>query len=113
MQTFTQDKLKVFYITVAIPILALGLYFLISGCYQLTWYAIRPSVVNESAESAVWDFMFSFGATSIATLIASRADFLSKPTIRNIFYYSQCAASVLFLGYLSIGVVAWLSNISG
>jgi hypothetical protein len=92
----------------AIPILALGWAFLISGVYHLSLLAIKPSAANESGEAAMWEFIFSFGVTSIAVLIASWVKFLSKPSVRKVFSYSQVAASILFLGYSCVGVVPWL-----
>jgi hypothetical protein len=111
MLTSIQRKQNVFHMALAIPLLVLGWAYLISGVYHLSLVSVKPAAANESGEAAIWEFMFSFGLTSIAVLIASRVKFLSKPNIRKVFFYSQVAASVLFLGYLCVGVISWLTNV--
>lgn len=98
------------HMALAMPLLAVGWALLISGIYHLALVAIQPSAPNESAEMAVWEFMFSFGITSVAVLIASRVGFLAKPYVRKTFLYSLVASSILFLGYLCTGVVSWLTH---
>lgn len=105
-----QRTKNVFHMGLAIPTLAFGWAFLISGVYHLSLFAIKSAAANESGEAAIWEFMFSFGLVSIAVLIASRVKFLSKSHVRKVFLYSQVAVSVLFLGYLCVGVIPWFTH---
>lgn len=105
-----QRTRNLLHMALAVPTLLFGWAFLISGIYHLSLLAVQPSAVNESGESAIWELMFSFGLISIAVLIASRVKFLSKPNVRKCFHYSQVAASVLFLGYLCVGVIPWFTH---
>jgi hypothetical protein len=98
------------FLALAMPVLALGWVFLIFGSYHLGVAIISPSQDGEASLSAIWEFAFGFGATSIAVLLASRTAFLDKQTLRRAFLYSQIVASILFLGYLSYGVLLMLAH---
>lgn len=95
------------HLSVAAPFLVLGWIFLIAGIFQLAFASIGVPADNPG-EAAIWSFMFGFGALSVATLVASRVKFLSSPVIRRMFQYSLATSSILFLGYLSSGIVFWL-----
>lgn len=96
------------FLALAIPVLVVGWTFLIFGSYHLAVAIIYPSQVGEASLSAIWEFAFGFGATSISVLLASQTGFLGKVPLRRVFLYSQVTASVLFLGYLSVGVLSML-----
>jgi uncharacterized membrane protein len=99
------------YMGLALPILCLAWFLLASGLYHLASSIAAPSETNEFAEFAVWEFMFAFGVTSVAALLASRVKFLSMPLVRKVFLYSLVLSSVLFLGYSVIGVVLWFIHV--
>ena len=92
------------------PVLVLGWVFLFFGSYHLGVAIFASSQDGEASLAAIWEFAFGFGATSIAVLLASRTEFLGKQALRRAFLYSQIAASVLFLGYLSYGVLSMLAR---
>ena len=96
------------YMALALPLLCVVWFLLVSGVYHLAAAFVVPSAPSESAEWAVWEFMFAFGAASLAVLFASRAKFFSTPWVRKMFLYSLVFSSVLFVGYLSTGALSWL-----
>ena len=100
-------------LVVAMLVLAVGWFLLVSGAFHLTLAVFQAPTNNEMGQLAIWELAFSFGAVSIATLLAARAEFLGKPKVRGLFLYSQIAASILFLGYLSYGVVSALIHAGG
>jgi hypothetical protein len=95
-------------LALAMLVLAVGWFFLAAGAYHLALAVFQPSETNEMGLLTIWEFAFSFAAISIATLIGAQASFHAKPKVRGIFLWSQIAASVLFLGYMSIAVVSAL-----
>jgi len=92
----------------ALPLLCVVWFLLVSGVYHLMSAFALSGSASESAELAVWAFMFAFGAASSAVLLASRAKFFSTPWIRRVFLYSFVLSSVLFVGYMSTGALSWL-----
>ena len=96
------------YMALALPLLCVVWFLLVSGIYHLAAASFVPSAPSESAEWAVWEFMFAFGAASLAVLFASHAKFFSTPWVRKVFLYSLVLSSVLFVGYLSTGTLSWL-----
>jgi len=99
------------YMALALPLLCVVWFLLVSGVYHLATASVVPSAPSESAEWAVWEFMFAFGAASLAVLLASRAKFFSTPWVRKVFLYSLVLSSVLFVGYLSTGALSWLIHL--
>jgi hypothetical protein len=95
------------HIGIALPLLCVAWFLLASGRDPLD-SALAPSAPKESAEWAVWEFMFAFAVSSVAVLIASRVKFLSVLWLRKVFLYSLVISSVLFLGYLITGAIPWL-----
>jgi cell division protein FtsW (lipid II flippase) len=95
-------------IALALPLLCLVWFLLLSGLYHLVAAFALSGAPHQSAELAVWEFMFAFGAASSAVLLASRARFFSTPWIRRVFLYSLVLSSVLFVGHLSTGALSWL-----
>ena len=100
--------LKIVLLVLAFPVLALAWFFLAAGAFHLVTAALQVSSQNEGWLLAIWELAFSFGATSIATLIAAKGQFGAKPMIRKLFLYSQIAVSILFLGVLAIEMVSTL-----
>jgi hypothetical protein len=92
----------------ALPLLFVAWFLLLSGFYHLASATFAPSRPSESAEWAVWEFMFAFGAASFAVLIASRVKFLSAPWLRMAFLYCLVLSGILFMGYFSTGALYWL-----
>lgn len=93
---------------IALPLLCVAWFLLASGLYHLASAALAPSAPKESAEWAVWEFMFAFAVSSVAVLFASRVKFLSVLWLRKAFLYSLVFSAVLFLGYLITGAIPWL-----
>jgi len=63
---------------------------------------------RNSSLAAIWMFLFSFGAASIAGILAAKAKFASSIYIRIIYIYSIVGAATLFLGYSVIGIISGL-----
>ena len=77
----------------------IGLYFL--GAELLGY----PTSEENTSLAAMWAFLFSFGAVSIAGILASYAKFVSKTYVRQIYKYSIIVTAILFLGYAIIEMV--------
>lgn len=99
---------KVALLILAFLVLAPAWVFLVSGVFHLVGAALRIGSGDEGWLVAMWELAFSFGATSIATLVASKARFGEKPSVRRLFLSSQVVVSTLFLGYLAIEVLSML-----
>jgi hypothetical protein len=96
------------HMALALPLLCVAWFLLASGLYHLASAFFSPSTSSEFAEWAVWEFMFAFGAASVAVLIASRVKFRSAPWLRKVFLYALVLSGILFIGYLTIGALSWL-----
>lgn len=99
------------HLSLALPLLLVTWFLVASGLYHLASATFEPSTPSESAEWAAWEFMFAFGVCSLAVLVASRAKFFSAQWVRKTFLYSLVFSSILFLGYLSTGVISWLVHL--
>ena len=86
------------HIVIATPFLVIGILSAVFGAYYI--------LLNKGL-TAIWLLLFSFGATSISTLLGARVKFLSKPFIRKFFTYPFFAATLLFVSYLAMGVLGW------
>jgi hypothetical protein len=93
----------------SVPVLAggwaltvIGIYFLGASIFEY------PTTEDSTSLAAIWAFMFSFGAVSIAVLLAAKANFASIRYVRQIYKYSMVVSAVLFLGYLIIGMLVGL-----
>jgi len=99
-----QDQI---HIAVALPFLVIGIAFTVAGAYHLGLSVLPVELANKNGGlMAIWELLFGFGATSIATLIAARVKFLSKPIVRKLFTYPFFAAAVLFVGYFAVGALS-------
>ncbi len=92
-------------LALAMTVLSVGWLFLVAGVYHFGLALFPSGGENEAGLQAIWEFAFSFGVTSIATLIGAKADFLGNAKVRRLFLVTLISASVLFLGYAVIGSV--------
>ena len=92
-------------LALAMTVLSVGWLFLVAGVYHFGLARFPSGEENESGLQAIWEFAFSFWATSIATLIGAKAEFLGNTKVRRLFLVTLVGASVLFLGYSVIGGV--------
>ena len=94
---------------ISVPILILGWAFAAIGIYYLAAALFGLSTAeDEQSLAAIWNFIFSFVAASIAGLFASKAGFASNALMRKIYVYSIEVSAVLFLGFSSFGLLAGL-----
>jgi hypothetical protein len=85
----------------------IGIAFTVAGAYHLGLSVLPIESANKNGGLvAIWMLLFGFGATSIATLIAGRVRFLSRPLVRKLFTYPFFAAAVLCVGYLAVGALS-------
>jgi hypothetical protein len=89
----------------ALPLLLLSWVQLTSGIYHLASAVVVPTAPSDYGEWAAWEFTFSFGVASVAVLIASRVQFLSRVWVRKTFLYSLVASSVLFTVPFAVGAL--------
>ena len=92
-------------LALAMTVLSVGWLFLVAGVYHFGLALFPSGGENEAGLQAIWEFAFSFWATSIATLIGAKAEFLGNTKVRRLFLLTLVGASVFFLGYSVIGGV--------
>ena len=93
----------------ALPLLLTSWVQLASGIYHLAFAVAVPSAPGDYGEWAAWEFTFGFGVSSVAVLIASWVQFLSRVWVRKTFLYSLVASIVLFFTVLlAFGALPWL-----
>ena len=97
-----KQKTDLVRLTLGTALLVLGWAFLASGLYSLVALARQLPGPSASSLAAAWGFLFSFAATSLAILVASRAALLSRPIVRMAFLSSLVASSFLGLGCLGL-----------
>ena len=97
---------------ISLPLLVGGWIFAGIGIYYLAaiLFGYPTNEENESL-AAISAFLFSFGAVSIAVLLAAKANFSSKAFVRQIYKYSIIVTAVLFLGYTVIVVMFGLIDL--
>ena len=96
------------YMALALPLLLASWVQLASGIYHLVSAVAVPSAPSDYGEWAAWEFTFGFGVASVAVLIASRVQFLSRVWVRKTFLYSLVASFVLFTLPLAFGALSLL-----
>ena len=96
------------YMVLAMPPLLASWVLLTSGIYHLASAIVVPSAPSDYGEWAAWEFTFGFGVASVAVLIASRVQFLSRVWVRKTFLYSLVASIVLFTVPFAVGALSWL-----
>ena len=79
-----------------------------SGVFHFVLSVVKSTPQSDYAEWAMWEFMFGFGVASVATLFASRVQFLAIVWVRRAFLYSLIASIVLFSVPLLIGTLSLL-----
>ena len=79
-----------------------------SGVFHFVLSVVKSTPQSDYAEWAMWEFMFGFGVASVATLFASREQFLALAWVRRTFQYSLIASIVLFGVPLLFATLSWL-----
>lgn len=94
---------------ISLPTLVIGWIFSAAGVYYLIAALFGFDIGEDNASlSAIWSFVFSFGAVSVSGLIAARARFAEKTYVRKIYIYSISVSATLFYGYIVLGFLAGL-----
>ena len=98
--------------TLSLPALIVGWVLAVVGVYYLGSTLLGYQTTEENTSlAAIWSFLFSFGAVSIAGLLAAKAKFASRALVRKLYMYSIVGAAILFLGYMVIGIAAGLYGV--
>lgn len=99
---------KFLHMVLAVAFLLVAWFKISSGVFHFVLSVVKSTPQSDYAEWAMWDFMFGFGVTSVATLFASRVQFLALAWVRRTFLYSMIASIVLFGVPLLFGTLSWL-----
>jgi hypothetical protein len=107
---FLAEKFSpVLWMSLSVPVLTIGWVFAAVGVYYLLGLYLGFDTGEENASlSAVWAFLFSFGAVSISIFLASRGKFYEKAFLKKLYAYSIGGSAALFFGYMVIGLLEGL-----
>ena len=95
------------------PVLVVGWIFAGAGIYYFGASLFDyPTNEENTSLAAIWAFLFSFGAASVAGVLAAKAQFASNAHVRQVYKYSIIVTAALFLGYTVLGVIAGLINMA-